>query len=134
MNRIKSLAHIAILTAAIAAFACAEVPAEKPEANAAAPPAAWPLFRGDQALRGVAAGRLPEKPKLLWTFQTGEAITSSAVVRKGRVWIGSEDGHLYALSLDGGEKVYAFNAEAPIEAPPSLIGELVVVGSADIAP
>ncbi len=131
MNRFKALPHIAILTAAITAAACAEVPPDAPKENAGAPAASWPLFRGDQALRGVAKGHLPDVPKLLWTFQTGEAITSSAVIRDGRVWIGSEDGHLYALSLDGGEKVYAFNAEAPVEAPPSLIGDLVVVGTSD---
>ena len=37
-------------------------------AHAAVPAGDWPMFRGLPALTGVAAGNLPERPGMLWTF------------------------------------------------------------------
>src|ERR1035437_944217 len=58
---------------------------------------AWPMFRGDQGLTGVAAARLPEALELRWTFKTGQPIKSSAAIADHRVFIGSDDSNLYAL-------------------------------------
>ena len=34
----------------------------------------WPMFRGAPSLRGIAEGKVPAKPELLWTFNTEEEI------------------------------------------------------------
>src|SRR5579863_3751155 len=61
------------------------------EQASAAGVSGWPVFRGSAALTGVAEGRLPEKPALLWTFKTGGPVKSSAVMGGGRAFIGSDD-------------------------------------------
>jgi outer membrane protein assembly factor BamB len=101
-------------------------------AKSAAPAApSWPVFRGNPALTGVAAGTLPQKPGLLWTFKTGGAIKSSAVIGAGKIFIGSDDGNLYAVSFSDGKQVWAFKADSAVEAPPLLAGHSVFAGSVD---
>lgn len=91
----------------------------------------WPIFRGGPDLRGVAPGKLSELLKLVWTFKTGNEIKSSAVISAGRVFIGSGDGHLYALDLKSGREAWRFACEDAIEAPPCIVEDMVVVGSLD---
>jgi eukaryotic-like serine/threonine-protein kinase len=46
---------------------------------------------------------LPAQERVLWAVQTGDEARASAVSAKGRSYIGSSDGFLYAISLtDGG--------------------------------
>jgi len=92
---------------------------------------AWPMFRGSPGLVGVASGRLPESPALLWTFKTGGPVKSSAAIAQGRVFAGSEDGHVYALDLANGQKLWAFKTGGPIESSPLFLEGKVFVGSSD---
>ena len=91
----------------------------------------WPIFRGSSGLLGVAESRLPESLDLLWTFATGKPVKSSAVIHAGRVYIGSQDKHLYALDFNTGEKIWAFAGQAGIEAPPTVVDDQVVIGDSD---
>ena len=75
-------------------------------ASAAAPGADWPMFHGGPALTGVAATKLPERLGLLWTFKTGGPVKSSPAIVQDRVFIGSDDGNVYALALADGKKVW----------------------------
>ncbi len=88
----------------------------------------WPMYRGTQGLQGVTDETLPETLDLLWSFKTGGAVRSCAVVQDGHVYIGSADRQLYALDLATGEKIWAFTADSPIEAPPMVLGDTVYVG------
>src|SRR6185369_16272013 len=78
----------------------------------------WPMFRGNSALTGVAAGSLPDKPVLLWTFKTGGPVRSSAAVVGNRVFIGSDDHSLYAIDLATGKKSWAFDAASAVGSSP----------------
>jgi len=89
----------------------------------------WPIFRGDQSLTGFAKGSIPDKLRLLWTFRSGDEIRSSPVVGRGRVFIGSADGKIYALNLIDGKKIWEFDTGNAIEAPPLLVNETVYIGS-----
>jgi outer membrane protein assembly factor BamB len=101
-------------------------------AKPAAPaPASWPIFRGNPALTGVAADTLPQKPGLLWTFKTGGPVKSSAVIGAGKIFIGSDDGNLYAVNFADGKQVWAFKAASPVQAPPLLVNNSVFAGSVD---
>src|ERR1019366_7075023 len=67
-------------------------------ASAASPEGDWPMFRGGPSLAGIAGTTLPEHLGLLWTFKTGGPVKSSPAIVQERVFIGSDDGNVYALS------------------------------------
>ena len=89
-------------------------------ALAAQPTDSWPIFRGDQHLSGVSKTTIPEKPKLLWTFTTGDNIKSAPVVDKGKVVVGSTDGFVYCLDLNG-KLLWKFETGNAIEAPALIL-------------
>jgi outer membrane protein assembly factor BamB/tetratricopeptide (TPR) repeat protein len=75
-----------------------------------------------------------------WTYRTGGPVRSSPIVVDGVVYVGSQDGRLYALRADGdnpeGELVWQFPDAGEedvgrIESSPAVAGDLVIVGSDD---
>ncbi len=67
-------------------------------------------------------GRLEEGEELTnqtqWTFETGDMIDGSPVIGPdGSIYIGSYDGHLYALREDGTE-IWSYNASSAISSTP----------------
>ncbi|MFQ5507680.1 MAG: PQQ-binding-like beta-propeller repeat protein, partial [Planctomycetota bacterium] len=113
--------------------ACSDPPASPAPGPASEPslPADWPIYRGNQALQGVAPGSMPERPELAWTFETGGAITSSPVVADGTVYVGSDDGSVHAVWLASGKKRWSYATGDIIEAPPLVLDGRVYVGSSD---
>ena len=91
----------------------------------------WPQHRGGQDLRGVASGKLGDKLKLLWTFETGDFTKSSAVVKDGLVFIGSDSKKLHAIDLKTGKEAWNYETELAIEAAPLVVGDVVYIGSTD---
>jgi outer membrane protein assembly factor BamB len=67
-----------------------------------APADGWPQFRGTAHLTGVSTSPLPETLKVLWTFDAGDAIESSAAIYGGSVYVGSGKGELLAVDLQSG--------------------------------
>src|SRR5271157_343958 len=51
----------------------------------------WPQFRGNPQLTGVATGSVPANLKLLWTYDAGESIESSAAISGGTVYVGRSE-------------------------------------------
>src|SRR5687768_17369769 len=96
-----NLPQFTVRNAAVAAVALIAIPA-------GAATASWPMFRGNPGLTGVSDVTLPAKLKSGWTFKTGGPVKSSAAIADGKVFIGSNDGHLYALNLDSGQKIWGF--------------------------
>jgi len=94
-------------------------------------PASWWIYRGDRSLTGVAPGQLSDQPKLRWTFKTDGAVTSSAAIVDGLVYIGSVDGKLYAIDLATGEERWSFETEDAVESPPLVLDGRVYFGSND---
>ena len=64
-------------------------------------------------------------------FAAEGAIVSSPVIADGRVFVGSDDGNLYAVDFATGAKLWSFATEDIIEAPPLLLAGTVYVGSSD---
>jgi outer membrane protein assembly factor BamB len=96
------------------------------------PPAdAWPMFRGAPHLAGVAAGTLSDQMERLWSFKTGGQVSSSAAIVEGRVFVGSDDCNLYALSLADGKKLWAFKTEGDVGSSPCVAAGTVYVGDQD---
>src|SRR5437762_1872708 len=63
----------------------------------------WPQFRGNPQLTGVAAGAVPADLKLLWTYEAGDAIESSAAISGGAVYVGVQSADLLAIDLQTGK-------------------------------
>src|SRR5215470_12946041 len=59
----------------------------------------WTQFRGNLQLTGVSQSIPPEKLKVLWTYEAGDAIESSAAIADGVVYLASQKGELVALSV-----------------------------------
>ncbi len=91
----------------------------------------WASFRGNPQLTGVADSQLPENPQLLWTFQVGDMIESTATVVDGRVYVGALNGTLYALDAQTGEKKWTYQVEGAIKASPSIHNGVAYFGDGD---
>ncbi|MGA1867297.1 MAG: PQQ-binding-like beta-propeller repeat protein [bacterium] len=89
----------------------------------------WTIFRGDQRLSGTCDVHLPDVPHLLWSKKIGEQIQSSPVIAHGRIYIGSDNGKVYALSITNGETVWEFSSGDMIEASPLIIDHTLFIGS-----
>jgi outer membrane protein assembly factor BamB len=93
----------------------------------------WPQFRGDPTLTGVA----PEGPadgqlEVAWSYDTGDAIDSSAAVVDGSVYVGVGNGDLIALDLETGELSWTYATGSFFgEASPSVSEGIVYIGDLD---
>ena len=94
--------QFATILVALALVTCTDgqIPTQSKSQPAAAVKTDWPIFRGNPALHGVAAGTLEDSLSLAWTFTSGAEITSSAVVHDGTVFFGSCDQNVYAVDLE----------------------------------
>lgn len=91
----------------------------------------WPSFRGNVHLTGVSAGRLPEALRLRWTFRAPEAITSTAAIVDGVVYVGCDDGVLYALSLADGAVRWKYATPNAVRSSPTVHRGVVYFGNDD---
>jgi outer membrane protein assembly factor BamB len=69
--------------------------------------------------------------KAAWTFMTRARVESSPAIAGERVFVGSNDGRFYVLSLSNGAKLWEFNAGAPLSASPAIANGRIVIGSQD---
>lgn len=92
------------------------------------------MFRGDPARRGAALHRIPTRqPAVRWSVATEQPIFSSpALSNRGRLFVGSLDGALYSVTVDG-ELRWKRKLGRRIFASPALTPRGVVVGTDDDA-
>jgi outer membrane protein assembly factor BamB len=102
-----------------------------PSASAQDTPADnWSQFRGNHSLTGVSQSALPSTPRLLWTFEAGDSIESSAAIVGRTVFAGSQKGELVSLSLENGSVYWKFPTGAPIgESSPTYSAGVVYIGN-----
>src|ERR1041384_4123216 len=74
----------------------------------------WSQFRGNHQLTGVSSSNVPNSLKLLWTYEAGESIESSAAIVGGTVFVGSQKGDLTALNLENGAVYWKYHVDSPI--------------------
>jgi eukaryotic-like serine/threonine-protein kinase len=90
------------------------------------------MFRNDLAHSGIyAATGVPKLNGVKWTFHThGEVISSPAIVN-GTIYVGSNDGNLYAIDQQAGSLKWSFHTEARITSSPAVADGLVYFSSYD---
>ena len=94
----------------------------------AAPADSWPMYRGTASLTGVSKSKLSPALKPLWTFKAQEGIHSTAAIAGGKVYVGCDDGHLYALDFKTGKKLWLFKTEDIVESSPLVDKDRVYFG------
>ncbi len=82
-------------------------------------------------MTGVAASALPAAPKVLWTYDAGDAIDSSAAIANGIVYVGLGKGDLIAVDFAAGQKRFEFDAGGPITASPAVAAGRLVIGTTE---
>ena len=89
----------------------------------------WSQFRGNQNLTGVSLANVPNSLKVVWSYDAGESIESSAAIVGGTVFVGSQKGELTALNLDNGAVYWKYTIDSPIgESSPAYSNGVVYVG------
>ena len=118
------------------AYACALALAVLAVSVATPASADWRQFHAGPARLGVTKGGTISptnvgRLKVMWSRATGssaEGINSSPAVANGRVFIGSDDGRLYAFGVGGGP-LWSASIGGPVRSSPAVDNGIVVVGS-----
>jgi outer membrane protein assembly factor BamB len=91
-----------------------------------------PMFRNDLAHSGIyAAAGVPRLSGVQWTFHTHGEVFSSPAIVAGVVFIGSNDGSLYAIDQETGLQKWSFHTDARVPSSPAISNGLVYFGSYD---
>ena len=89
------------------------------------------MFRNDPAHSGIYAGGLPQLHRVKWKFHTAGEVVSSPAVVNGVVYVGSNDGSLYAIDDATGTQKWKFAAHARIPSSPAVADGSVYFGAYD---
>src|SRR5438552_16669341 len=88
----------------------------------------WPQFRGNLQNTAISLSPVPKELKLLWTYEDGESVESSAAIENGVVYIGTHKSELLALDLQSGAVRWKY-ATGDIEtSSPCVSNGLVYIG------
>ena len=72
------------------------------------------MYRMDPTHQGVQPGPGPEgQPQLIWSAKAGGAMTSP-ILGDGTLFVGSDDGHLYAFDARTGADRWRLDLGAPL--------------------
>jgi outer membrane protein assembly factor BamB len=89
------------------------------------------MFGGGPTHTGVAdRGPGPGAP-VVWSVALGSSVDSSPAVAGDRVYVGTADGDLCAVSADQGKVLWRFSTGGAVISSPAVAGDRVVFGSVD---
>jgi outer membrane protein assembly factor BamB len=92
----------------------------------------WPQFRNTATLNGVTSSSLPATLKVLWTYEAGSAVESSAAIVDGVAYVGTMAGTLIAVDAATGKLKWSYTATSDDlgigESSPAVAGGLVYIG------
>lgn len=92
----------------------------------------WPMAHYDYRNQGLTPAEGPTAPvEPRWTFETDGAVRSSPAIVDETVYVGSDDGHLYAIDAETGTEVWSFETGGPVVSSPAFLRHVVYVGSDD---
>jgi outer membrane protein assembly factor BamB len=88
---------------------------------------AWTQFRMGPQSNAVVGGALHAS----WRTETGGQISASPTVVDGTLYIGNNNGSLYALDAETGQILWKAHVTNPLMSAPLIFGDLVIVGEGD---
>lgn len=101
---------------------------------------AWNTFSYNDARTNISPDKLMLPLAVSWTDDISsfrllppfpKEELSSPAISNGALYTGSTDERFYSYDLKSGKVLWKFNAKYPLEAPPTVAGDLVCFGSAD---
>jgi len=123
----SGLTRAALFVLLAPALAAQSAPASAPTQS---PAGEWRSFRGSYQQTGLSASTPPAALKLLWSYDAGEIVESSAAVADGVVYVGGGDGDLTALDLASGALKWKYKTADNLigESSPAVADGAVYVG------
>jgi len=92
----------------------------------------WPMFMGNISYNGNSPDRKLKPPlEILWKYKTGGHVSSSPIVVDGTVYVGSQDGNLYALNAKDWGLKWKFKAGDRILTAPTFSDGYVYFSARD---
>jgi len=90
------------------------------------------MFRNDAAHSGIYEARGVANLKgVQWSFHTQGEVNSSPAIVNGVIYVGSNDGNLYAVDQQTGTQKWKFTTGARVTSSPAVVEGLVYFGSFD---
>jgi outer membrane protein assembly factor BamB len=93
--------------------------------------AGWPMFHHDLTHTGYSTSTAPIRNQTLWSYTTSGGVNSSPTVANGTVYVGSQDGKVYALNATTGKQIWNYTTGGAVVSSPAVAGGVVFVGSQD---
>ena len=90
----------------------------------------WPFPRGDAAMSGNANVRLPENPKLVWTYKSDLRTSSSPLVYHGTVFWSDRRGRIQGVDSQG-NLCFTYAFETAVESTPIIADSVLYIGRID---
>ena len=91
-----------------------------------------PMFRGDPVHSGIyGAAGVPQFHGVRWFFHTNGEVVSSPAIAGGVVYVGSNDGNLYAVDESNGHLHWKFETGSGIPSSPAVATGIVYFASYD---
>lgn len=93
----------------------------------------WPMYLHDRVNQqhNEATTGPTAQVGVAWAVETGGTVRSSPAVVEETVYIGSNDGRLYALDMSTGEEEWTFETDGPVVSSPAVVDGTVYIGSTD---
>jgi len=96
-----------------------------------ADPADWPMYRRNASRFGATTATVSGKLKASWRIDIGARLTPP-VMAGPTVYVSAKDRNtLHALDIADGKEKWRYRVGGQIDSPPSILGDLVLFGSAD---
>lgn len=103
-----------------------------PSAGASLADSPWPMRGHDAQQTGRSPYNGPSTPAKKWEFATDDDVLSSpSIGSDGTIYLGSEDGKLYAINPANGSKKWGFATDGYVYSPTIGSDGTIYVGSAD---
>lgn len=92
----------------------------------------WPMFQYDAQNSGHAEGSGPTGPvEVDWTYEAAEKFRGAPAIKDGTVYIGCDDGQLYAFDLEDGTVEWTAPTRSTVRRPLAVVDDVVLASMGD---